>query len=63
MIGLSGSTLEAIDYAAALIRQAKHIVALTGAGISTSSGIPDFRSEGKGLWAKDEPLEVASQST
>lgn len=58
-----GQTLETIAYAAELIHQARYVVALTGAGISTSSGIPDFRSEGKGLWAKDEPLEVASQIT
>jgi NAD-dependent deacetylase len=55
--------LDEIDYAADLIRQARYIVALTGAGISTPSGIPDFRSSGTGLWARDEPLEVASQST
>lgn len=60
---LPGQPLEAVAYAAELIGQARHVVALTGAGISTPSGIPDFRSEGKGLWAKDEPLEVASQST
>lgn len=63
MTDLPEQTLEALDFAAELIFQARHIVALTGAGISTPSGIPDFRSEGKGLWAKDEPLEVASQST
>ena len=60
---LPGAILEEIDYAAELIRQAQYTVALTGAGISTPSGIPDFRSEGKGLWARDEPLEVASQTT
>jgi NAD-dependent deacetylase len=58
-----GQVLHEIDYAADLIQQAKYIVALTGAGISTPSGIPDFRSNGTGLWAKDEPLEVASQTT
>lgn len=63
MTSFSGQTQEAIDYAAELISKSKHIVALTGAGISTPSGIPDFRSEGKGLWARDEPLEVASQMT
>ncbi|MDX9993373.1 MAG: NAD-dependent deacylase [Anaerolineales bacterium] len=63
MTGLPGRILDEIDYAADLIRQAKYSVALTGAGISTPSGIPDFRSEGKGLWARDEPLEVASQTT
>ena len=53
----------AIDFAADLFREAKHVVALTGAGLSTPSGIPDFRSEGTGLWSRDEPLEVASLST
>ena len=49
--------------AAELVREARRIVVLTGAGISTPSGIPDFRSEGKGLWSRDEPLEVASLET
>ena len=52
-----------IELAAELFRQAKHPLALTGAGISTPSGIPDFRSEGTGLWAKSEAMEVASLST
>jgi NAD-dependent deacetylase len=53
----------ALDFAADLFRDAKRVVALTGAGLSTPSGIPDFRSEGTGLWSRDEPLEVASLST
>lgn len=52
-----------IDYVAELFRKAKHAVVLTGAGISTPSGIPDFRSEGTGLWSRDEPMEVASLNT
>ena len=55
--------LTAIEDAAELIRKAKRAVVLTGAGISTPSGIPDFRSEGTGLWSRDEPLEVASLNT
>jgi NAD-dependent deacetylase len=46
--------------AAELIRRARHLVVLTGAGISTPSGIPDFRSLGSGLWSKTNPLTVAS---
>jgi NAD-dependent deacetylase len=53
----------AIEDAAELIRKAKRAVVLTGAGISTPSGIPDFRSEGTGLWSREEPLEVASLTT
>jgi NAD-dependent deacetylase len=43
-----------------IMRHTRAAVVLTGAGLSTPSGIPDFRSEGTGLWARDEPLEVAS---
>ncbi len=49
-----------IEQAAQLLRQAKHVVALTGAGISTPSGIPDFRSPTSGLWKDVDPFEVAS---
>jgi len=51
---------ESIQRAADLLRQARAAVALTGAGISTPSGIPDFRSPGSGLWAYVDPAEVAS---
>jgi len=43
-----------------MLREARYAVALTGAGVSTDSGIPDFRSPGTGLWAQYNPLEVAS---
>jgi NAD-dependent deacetylase len=42
-----------------MIRDAESVVALTGAGISVPSGIPDFRTPGKGLWEKVDPMEVA----
>jgi len=55
------------DIVRAQIRQAayrlfasEHAVALTGAGISTPSGIPDFRSAGSGLWNIIDPMRVAS---
>ncbi|HSD81669.1 MAG TPA: NAD-dependent protein deacylase [Solirubrobacteraceae bacterium] len=44
---------------AGLVRDAGSVVALTGAGISVPSGIPDFRSPGTGLWADVDPMEVA----
>jgi len=56
----SGAIGAALEDAAELLRNAKHVVVLTGAGISTPSGIPDFRSEGTGLWSSDEAMEVAS---
>ena len=48
-----------VDRLASLVREAGSVVALTGAGISVPSGIPDFRSPGSGLWANVDPMEVA----
>ena len=48
-----------IETLAGLVREAGSVVALTGAGISVPSGIPDFRSPGTGLWANVDPMEVA----
>jgi NAD-dependent deacetylase len=44
---------------AGLLREARCAVALTGAGISVPSGIPDFRSPGTGQWERVDPMEVA----
>ncbi|MDP2268928.1 MAG: Sir2 family NAD-dependent protein deacetylase, partial [Deltaproteobacteria bacterium] len=44
-----------IEKAADLICNANMIVAFTGAGVSTESGIPDFRSPG-GIWEKYQPV-------
>lgn len=49
-----------IQQVAKLIKNARHAVALTGAGISTPSGIPDFRSPGSGLWQQSDAMSVAS---
>ncbi len=48
-----------VERLAELIRQSSRTVALTGAGISVPSGIPDFRTPETGLWAKVDPMEVA----
>jgi NAD-dependent deacetylase len=45
---------------AELIVRSRSTVALTGAGISVPSGIPDFRTPGTGIWADVDPFEVAS---
>ncbi|MCX6388763.1 MAG: iron dicitrate transport regulator FecR, partial [Solirubrobacterales bacterium] len=50
---------EVIEELADRIRSAGSVVALTGAGISTPSGIPDFRTPGTGLWENVNPMEVA----
>ncbi len=44
---------------AELIRGSRCTVALTGAGVSVPSGIPDFRTPETGLWANVDPMEVA----
>jgi len=48
-----------VELLAGLVREAGSVVALTGAGISVPSGIPDFRSPGTGLWENVDPMEVA----
>lgn len=58
------SKYNSIDDAVALLQQSRNIIVLTGAGISTSLGIPDFRSKGTGLYSKlahlglSDPQEV-----
>ena len=47
--------------AAALLSSARRAVALTGAGLSTESGIPDFRSPG-GLWDRYNPEDFYYQN-
>ncbi len=48
-----------LEAAQRLVREARRVTALTGAGISTDSGIPDFRGP-DGLWTKDPAAERAS---
>jgi NAD-dependent deacetylase len=55
---VSVASAEAVRLAE-LLRGAERAVVLTGAGISVPSGIPDFRTPGKGLWEHVDPMEVA----
>lgn len=41
-----------------MLEEARRVVIFTGAGISTESGIPDFRSPG-GIWTKNQPIEFS----
>jgi len=49
-----------VEKVAALILEANRVVVFTGAGISTESGIPDFRSPG-GIWSKFDPDDFTIQ--
>ena len=51
--------MSALDSARALIDSARRVVVLTGAGISTESGIPDFRGP-QGVWTRDPKAERLS---
>lgn len=50
----------AIQQAADWIQHASYVMVLTGAGVSTPSGIPDFRSPSSGMWTRVDPMAVAS---
>jgi NAD-dependent deacetylase len=52
----SGAEPPSLDQARALVQQARRVVVLTGAGISTDSGIPDFRGP-DGVWTKNPEAE------
>jgi NAD-dependent deacetylase len=55
----AGTTTGGATRVAELLRGSERAVVLTGAGVSVPSGIPDFRTPGKGLWEKVNPMEVA----
>ena len=55
----SSRSVDVPERLARLIRECQPCVALTGAGISTESGIPDFRSPG-GIWDQYDPMEYAT---
>lgn len=49
-----------MENVAKLIKEANSVVIFTGAGMSTESGLPDFRSKDRGLWQKFNPDELAN---
>jgi NAD-dependent deacetylase len=51
---------EVIRQAVAALAEARHVCVLTGAGISAESGIPTFRDAQEGLWARYDPLDLAT---
>jgi NAD-dependent deacetylase len=53
-------TAEALNDAAGLLRRARRVAVLTGAGVSAESGIPTFRDALTGLWASYDPEELAT---
>jgi NAD-dependent deacetylase len=60
MTALRNSIDMKIRCASDILRGSKRGVVLSGAGISTPSGIPDFRSVHSGLWDRYDPMKVAS---
>jgi NAD-dependent deacetylase len=59
-VAVDGETLRmSVERLAGLVRELGPAVVLTGAGISTESGIPDFRSP-TGIWAQFDPAEYAT---
>ncbi len=58
-MSVSASAVVSAEHAV-LLRTARHIVALTGAGISKESGLPTFREAQTGLWARYRPEELAT---
>ncbi|HEU4736568.1 MAG TPA: Sir2 family NAD-dependent protein deacetylase, partial [Solirubrobacterales bacterium] len=58
-VDIAASAATDVERLAELIRQSRSTVALTGAGVSVPSGIPDFRTPETGLWANVDPMEVA----
>ncbi|HEY4896654.1 MAG TPA: NAD-dependent deacylase [Solirubrobacteraceae bacterium] len=56
---MTTATHERLERLADMVARADSVVALTGAGISVPSGIPDFRTPRSGLWENVDPMKVA----
>jgi len=58
----TGPPEDLVGQLARLIRLHRPVVVLTGAGMSTESGIPDFRSRGTGLWNRIDPMQLSASA-
>ena len=52
-----------VQQAAETLFHARHLVVLTGAGVSKESGIPTFRDGQEGLWARYDPMKLATMQS
>ena len=59
---MTNETKDKISQLAEILKKASYPIAFTGAGISTESGIPDFRSVGTGLWTKVDPEQISTRA-
>lgn len=57
---LAAPTVAIPDSLLSALRSARHVCVLTGAGASAESGVPTFRDAQSGLWAKYDPLALAT---
>lgn len=60
MTGDQAHANDALQQAAEWLATAERVAVLTGAGISRESGVPTFRDAQEGLWARYDPMELAS---
>ncbi|MEO1594298.1 MAG: NAD-dependent deacylase [Pseudomonadota bacterium] len=51
---------DATEACAEALAAARHVAVLTGAGVSAESGVPTFRDALEGLWAKHDPMQLAT---
>ncbi|HYF59549.1 MAG TPA: NAD-dependent deacylase [Burkholderiaceae bacterium] len=61
MSSADASRIPGLERARALLDGAAHLVVFTGAGVSKESGIPTFRDAMEGLWARFDPMRLATE--